>query len=90
MDYRKIRKEAESKNISPQLVIKRKIGYRLSKKGELDCRFCEYLSIFNNQYQCKIIGESIVEYHAIVTKDHICTSFERGRVNDQKNIKEKK
>jgi hypothetical protein len=76
LDYIKIQKEAARMKISPYLLIKRKINYRLGKLTGADCRFCENLRYFTGGIQCEIIG---LGYHKHAYIDHlyICDCFKR-------------
>lgn len=75
-DYIKIQKEATRLQVSPYLLIKRKINYRLCGGKEIDCRFCEnFRNPKDKKKYCEIIGLSF-DFYANVDGFHICDFYE--------------
>jgi hypothetical protein len=79
-DYNKIKKESEAMQISPFLLIKRKINYRKCRQKELDCRFCDNLRFTGTRHDqkkhCDIIGFSF-DKNAEIDHLHICDEFKK-------------
>lgn len=79
IDYIKFQKRSKRQGVSVYLLLKRHIGYRLSKPGEFDCRLClhqRFIGFEKQRMQCHIIGESL-DFYSDVDSKHICNCFEK-------------
>ena len=84
LNYDGINKEAAMMGISPFLLIKRKLHYRVinSKQKCADCKSASLTKMFNG-YRCSIIGES-KDLNSEISPKGTCKYFLRREAIDEK------